>query len=61
MNGIYKWRRKNAINTWDGDMEEDWVKAMVIKSGPSDLKRRSTTEDTSEGNRWWARGTDTLG
>ena len=61
MNGIYKWRRKNAINTWDGDMEEDWVKAMVIKSGPSDLKRRLTAENASEGDGQWARGTVSSG
>ena len=48
MNGIYKWRRKNAINTWDGDVEEDWVNAGAIKSGPFDLRRRSTAMNASE-------------
>ena len=48
MNGIYKWQRKNVINTWDGDVEEDRVKAGAIKSGLSDLRRRSTAVNASE-------------
>ena len=36
------------MNTWDGDVEEDRVKAGAIKSGPSDLRRRLTTVNASE-------------
>lgn len=32
-----------------------------VKSGLSDLRRRSMVGNVAEGNRWWARGTTCLG
>ena len=44
-----------TVRSWEENNGGKWQRE--IESRPSDLGRRLTAENASEGDRWWARGT----
>lgn len=62
LNEIYRGANENATKAHGMVMWRDLVDGRAcVKSRPSDLRKRSTAEDTAEGDRWWAMGVFILG